>query len=145
MPRAGPYLFPCESAKLPSEMKMLRKWWKPTLAIIVSLIALQAGVLLLVRTSRVHGYLVAQLARAFGRPVEVGTFDVQILPRPQLDANNVTVGEDPGFGYGYFFRAERLSAGLRWWGLLRGHFEFGTMSLSKPSLILVRNAEGRWN
>jgi uncharacterized protein involved in outer membrane biogenesis len=126
-------------------MKMLRKWWKPALAIIVSLVALQAGVLLLVRTSRVHGYLVAQLARAFGRPVEVGTFDVRILPRPQLDANNVTVGEDPGFGYEYFLRAERLSAGLRWWGLLQGHFEFGTMSLSQPSLILVRNAEGRWN
>jgi len=75
----------------------------------------------------------------------VGNFDVQILPSPQLDANNVTVGEDPVFGYEYFLRAERLSAGLRWMGFLRGHFEFGTMSLSKPSLILVRNAEGRWN
>jgi len=126
-------------------MKTLRKWWKPALAIVLSVIALQAGVSLLVRTSRVHGYLVAQLARAFGRPVEVATFDVRILPSPQLDANNVTVGEDPGFGYEYFLRAERLSAGLRWWGFLRGHFEFGTMSLSKPSLILVRNAEGRWN
>jgi uncharacterized protein involved in outer membrane biogenesis len=126
-------------------MKMLRKWGRPALAIIVSLIVVQAGVLLLVRTSRVHGYLVAQLARAFGRPVEVETFDVRILPSPQLDANNVTVGEDPGFGYEYFLRAQRLSAGLRWLGLLRGHFEFGTMSLSQPSLILVRNAEGRWN
>jgi len=105
-------------------MKTLRKWWKPALAIVVSVIALQAGVSLLVRTSRVHGYLVAQLARAFGRPVEVGNFDVQILPSPQLDANNVTVGEDPGFGYEYFLRAERLSAGLRWMGFLRGHFEF---------------------
>jgi hypothetical protein len=38
-----------------------------------------------------------------------------------------------------------MSAGLRWFGLLRGHFEFGTLSLSKPSLILVRNGEGRWN
>src|SRR5260370_25604690 len=38
-----------------------------------------------------------------------------------------------------------MGAGLRWMGLLRGHFEFGTMSLGKPSLILVRNAEGRWN
>jgi len=95
-------------------MKTLRKWWKPALAIVLAVIALQAGVSLLVRTSRVHGYLVAQLARAFGRPVEVATFDVRILPSPQLDANNVTVGEDPGFGYEYFLRAERLSAGLRW-------------------------------
>ena len=126
-------------------MKKPRKWWKPALAIMVLLIALQAAVSLLVRTHRVHGYLVAQLERAFGRPVEVGSFDVRILPSPQLDADSVTVGEDPAFGYEYFLRAEHLSAGLRWMGLLRGHFEFGTMSISKPSLILVRNAEGRWN
>src|SRR5205823_2895642 len=63
----------------------------------------------------------------------------------QLLANGVTVGEDPAFGYEYFLRAEHLSAGLRWTGLLRGHFEFGTLSFSRPSLILVRNYQGQWN
>jgi hypothetical protein len=126
-------------------MKMLREWWKPALTIVLLSVALQAGVSLTVRTHRVHAYLVGQLERAFGRSVEVGNFDVQILPRLQLDADGVTVGEDPAFGYEYFLRAEHLSAGLRWMGLLRGHFEFGTMTLSKPSLILVRNGEGRWN
>jgi hypothetical protein len=53
-------------------MKTLRKWWKLALAIVVLLIAAQAGVSLLVRTHHVHGYLVAHLERAFGRPVEVG-------------------------------------------------------------------------
>jgi hypothetical protein len=139
------YLFPYESAKLPSEMKVPRKWWKTTLAILVLLIALQAGVSLLARTHRLHGYLVAQLEKAFGRPVDVESFDVRILPSPQLEADSVTVGEDPAFGYEYFLRAEHLSARLRWMGLLHGHFEFGTISVSRPSLILVRNAEGRWN
>jgi len=124
---------------------MLRKWWKRALALVASLVALQVAVSLLARTHRVHGYLVAHLERAFGRPVEVESFDVRILPILRLDANGVTVGEDQAFGYEYFLRAEHLSAGLRWIGLLRGHFEFGTMSLSKPSLVLVRNAEGRWN
>jgi uncharacterized protein involved in outer membrane biogenesis len=126
-------------------MNKLQKWWKRALAIAVILIALQAGVSLLARTHRVHSYLVAQLERAFGRQVEVLSFNVRILPSLQLDANGVTVGEDPAFGHEYFLHAERLSAGLRWMGLLRGHFEFGTMSLNRPSLILVRNAEGRWN
>src|SRR5438046_7944919 len=49
------------------------------------------------------------------------------------------------FGYEYFLRAEHLSAGLRWTGLLRGHFEFGTLSFSRPSLILVRNYQGQRN
>ena len=126
-------------------MTKLQKWWKPTLAIVVFIVGLQLAVSFLARTHRVHAYLVAHLERAFGRQVEVASFDARILPSPQLDANGVTVGEDPSFGHEYFLRADHLSAGLRWMGLLRGHFEFGTMALNKPSLILVRNSEGRWN
>ena len=126
-------------------MTKLKKWWKPGLAIILLVVVLRVGVSLVVRTHRVHAYLEAHLEKAFGRPVEVGGFDARILPSPQLYASRVTVGEDPAFGYEYFLRAEHMSASLRWRGLLRGHFEFGTMSLSKPSLVLVRNSEGRWN
>jgi AsmA family/AsmA-like C-terminal region len=126
-------------------MKKPRKWWKLALTIAALVVAMQIGVSLLVRTHRMHTYLTAQLEMAFGRPVEVGRFAVQLLPAPRLDAEQVSVGEDPAFGNEYFLRADNLSAGLRWTGLLRGHFEFGTLSLSRPSLILVRNNQGRWN
>lgn len=124
---------------------MLRKWWRPALAILALVLGAQIGVSLLVRTRSVHAYLTACLERAFGRPVEVRHFGVKILPSPRLDAEAVTVWEDPEFGNEYFLRAENLSAGLRWTGLLLGRFEFGTLSLTRPSLILVRDAEGRWN
>lgn len=123
----------------------LRKWWKAGLAFVLLVAAMQVGVSLLVRTHRMHAYLVAHLERAFGRPVEVGSFGARIFPGLQLYADSVTVSEAPAFGYEYFLRAEHLSANLRWRGLLRGHFEFGTLSFSKPSLILVRNFQGRWN
>lgn len=126
-------------------MGKLRKWWKAGLATVLAVVGLQVAVSFLVRTHRVHAYLTAHLERAFGRPVEVSSFAARIFPSPQLYAYGVTVGEDPGFGYEYFLRAEHLSAGLRWRGLLGGHFEFGTLSFSRPSLILVRNFEGRWN
>jgi AsmA-like protein len=126
-------------------MKMLRRWWKLALTIVALLVATQIGVSLLVRTHRMHAYLTAQLEKAFGRPVEVGHFAVQFLPTPRLYAEQVSVGEDSAFGNEYFLRADNLSAGLRWTGLLRGHFEFGTLSLGRPSLILVRNNQGRWN
>ncbi len=113
--------------------------------VVVLLVAAQAGVSLLARTHRMHGYLIAHLERAFGRPVEVRRFSVRILPIPEVDAEGVTIGENPAFGNEYFLRAENMAASLRWMGLLRGHFEFGTMSLTRPSLILVRNAQGRWN
>ncbi|HXJ06857.1 MAG TPA: AsmA family protein [Candidatus Acidoferrum sp.] len=126
-------------------MKRMRKLWNPALTIVVLLVALQICVSLLVRTHRMRAYLTSQLETAFGRPVEVRNFSVQLLPAPQLDAEQVTVGENPAFGYEYFLRADALSARLRWTGLLRGHFEFGTLSLTRPSLILVRNSQGRWN
>jgi AsmA family len=126
-------------------MNRLRKWWRLALVLVAVVIASQVGVSLLARTHRVHTYLVEHLERAFGRRVEVRHFNVLLLPSPRLDADQVTIGEDPAFGNEYFLRAEHLTAGLRWTGLLRGHFEFGTLSLSRPSLILVRNGEGRWN
>jgi hypothetical protein len=126
-------------------MNRLRKWWKPAMAAVAMVVVLQTGVSLLVRTHRVHRYLVAHLERAFGRPVEVGHFNLLLLPSPRLDAERVTIGEEPAFGREYFLRAEYLTAGLRWTGLLSGHFQFGTLSLGRPSLILVRNKEGRWN
>ena len=126
-------------------MNHLRKWWKTGASVVAAVIALQLAASFLVRTHRMHAYLVAHLERAFGRPVQVETFGARIFPKPQLYAAGVTVGEDPAFGYEYFLRAEYLSAGLRWTGLLRGHFEFGTLSFSRPSLILVRNDQGQWN
>lgn len=126
-------------------MSKLRKWWKTGAAVAAALIALQLAVSFLVRTQRMHTYLIAHLERAFGRPVQVESFGARMFPNPQLFAEGVTVGEDPAFGYEYFLRAEHLNAGLRWSGLLRGHFEFGTLYLSRPSLILVRNSQGQWN
>ena len=126
-------------------MSKLRKWRKAGVTAVLAILVLQVAVSLIARTHRMHTYLVAHLERAFGRPVQVESFGARLFPSPQLDADGITVGEDPAFGYEYFLRAEHLSAGLRWFGLLRGHFEFGTLSFSRPSLILVRNFQGQWN
>jgi AsmA family len=126
-------------------MNRLRKWWRPALALLILLILLQVVVSLMVRTRRIHSYLVQRLERSFGRPVEVSSFNLLLLPSPRLDASRVTIGEDPAFGSEYFLRAESLTAHLHLRGLLRGHFEFGALHLNRPSLILVRNLAGRWN
>jgi AsmA family/AsmA-like C-terminal region len=126
-------------------MDRLRKWWRPALFLIALVALAQTSVSLLARTHRLHNYLVTHLERAFGRSVGVRHFTVLLLPSPVLEAEQVTIGEDPSFGNEYFLRADRLTAGLRWSGLLRGHFEFGTLSLTRPSLILVRNDQGNWN
>ncbi len=126
-------------------MNPVRKLWKWALLFVVVLVAAQLSVSFAVRTQRMHGYLAARVERAFGRPVQVSGFSAQILPIPRLEMNGITIGEDPAFGNEYFLRAESMQASLLWMGLLKGRFEFGTMSLTRPSLILVRNRGGRWN
>jgi uncharacterized protein involved in outer membrane biogenesis len=126
-------------------MALRRKWLRVAIALLALLAIGQFAAGVLVRTSWMRAYLIAHLERAFGRQVDVGQFDAQVFPSLRLDAVGVTVAEDPAFGNEYFLRAEKLSAGLRWMGLLRGNFDFGTLSLSRPSLILVRNGQGRWN
>ena len=89
--------------------------------------------------------LLARVSASFGRPVEVRHFQFNLLSGLRLEANEVTVSEDPRFGQEYFLRADQLSAGLRWSALLRGRFEFGVVSLTHPSLNLVRLRDGSWN
>jgi hypothetical protein len=126
-------------------MSRAQKYVRFFALVVLALAAAQVTASFFVKTHRARAYLLSHLQKAFGRPVDAGSFSVQILPIPQLSMDNVTIGEDPAFGHEYFLRAENMAASLRWRGLLRWHFEFGTMSFTRPSLILVRNAQGRWN
>ncbi len=89
--------------------------------------------------------MTAHLEAAFGRPVEVGSYDFSFWDGPSLEANSVRVSEDARFGNEYFLYADSISVRLRWESLLRGHIELGTLSLSHPSLNLVRDSAGDWN
>jgi hypothetical protein len=126
-------------------MPRLRTYGKWIGALIVLLVLAQLGLPFLLRTNRMRAYLLAHLEKSFGRPVEARNFSMDILPFPRVDVEGVSIDENPSFGHEYFLRADRMTANVRWLGLLRGHFDFGTISLSRPSLILVRNEQGRWN
>lgn len=126
-------------------MNAIRKWRKAALAILALVVVAQVAASVLVRTHAGREFLLRHLERAFGRPIEVRQFEASVFPRLRLDAAGISVGEDPAFGNEYFLRADNFSAALRWLGLLRGRFEFGTISFSRPSLILVRSSNRRWN
>jgi uncharacterized protein involved in outer membrane biogenesis len=126
-------------------MKNLHKRWRLAVFLVLAVVAAQICASVAAKTHRVHNFLVGQLEHSFGRHVEVDYFSVTLLPVPMLDSQRVTIGEDPSFGNEYFLRADHLTVTLRWTGLLLGRFEFGTVSLDKPSLILTRNLAGKWN
>jgi AsmA family/AsmA-like C-terminal region len=128
-----------------NRMSRVRTYGKWIVAVVVVLLLAQSASPFLFRSPRMRAYVLGHLEKSFGRPVEARGFSMNILPFPQMEVDGVSIGEDPAFGREYFLRADRMTAGVHWLGLLRGHFDFGTISLSRPSLILVRNAQGRWN
>jgi AsmA-like protein len=123
----------------------LSRWLRAILVVAVVLIALSWVFSLALRASAARRYLTAHLTASFGRPVDVSRFDFSLLDGGRIEGHSVTVAEDPRFGNEYFLRSDTLAAGLRWSALLAGQFEFGSVSLSRPSLNLVRNADGEWN
>ena len=134
---------PLEPAALPR-----RSWaWLPKLAVllIVFVWLTSIGISFLIRHTRLQQRLTGRLESAFGRHVEIGRYEFSLWAGPTLEARSVTFAEDPRFGNEYFLRAESLTVHLRWQSLLRGHMELGRVLLVRPSLNLVRNAEGNWN
>ncbi len=122
-----------------------RNWLRVILVGGVLLLAASFGFSRALRGRAARRYLIAQLSSSFGRPVDVSWFDFSLLDGAKIQAHFVSVSEDPHFGSEYFLRADTVTAGLRWTALFIGRFEFGSVSLSRPSLNLARDAEGRWN
>ena len=121
------------------------RWAKWAFLFLVSQWLLDVGISLLLQHTPLRQELTARLESAFGRPVQVGGYDFSLWGGPTLEAESVTVAEDARFGSEYFLRAESLTVRFRWRSLLRGHFELGTLSLTRPSLNIVRNSYGDWN
>jgi hypothetical protein len=134
---------PAESARV--ERPYWRRWPKIIILFLVALWIANLVISFAIQHSALHRKITARLDAAFGRSVEVGSYAFTFWGRPTLQARSVTVSEDRRFGREYFLRAESLTMSLRWQSLLRGRFEFGAISLSRPSLNLVRNPDGDWN
>ena len=121
------------------------RWLRVLLVAIALFLALDYGVSAFLRTGWLNARFTRRLEAAFGRPVEVSNYSFSLLEGPRLEANYITVGEDPRFGKEYFLRADQLAVGLRWSALLRGRVELGALSFTNPHLNLVHLPDGEWN
>jgi AsmA-like protein len=134
---------PLDSA--PVTRRSRRRWPKIIVLALIFLWLANESISIAIQHTSLNRKITARLESAFGRTVEVGSYSFSLWGRPTLEARSVVVGEDPRFGREYFLRAESLTMSVRWLSLLRGHLDFGTISLTRPSLNLVRNPDGDWN
>jgi uncharacterized protein involved in outer membrane biogenesis len=107
--------------------------------IVLGLFVLRPG------ASRLKSRIVSSISSAVGRPVDIGSVHLRLLPRPGFDLDNLVVYDDPAFGAEPMLRASEVTADLRLTSLMRGRLEISRLDLSEPSLNLVHAEGGRWN
>ena len=95
--------------------------------------------------SRLKSRIISSLSAAVGRPVDLSSAHIRLLPRPGFDLDNLVVYDDPAFGAEPMLRAGEVTADLRLTSLLRGRLEIARLVLTEPSLNLVHDSGGRWN
>lgn len=98
-----------------------------------------------VNLGRYRAYIADKMSRALERPVTFDSISLRLLPQPGFDFENFTIGDDPAYSAEPILRAEEVTAYLRISSLWRGRLELSRLSLSYPSLNLVRLNEGDWN
>ena len=89
--------------------------------------------------------ITASMSEALGRPVYVGGMQLRLLPTPGIVMTDLTVDEDPTFGYEPALHAASVVASLRLTSLWRGRLEVSRISLDEANLNIVRNAAGEWS
>jgi hypothetical protein len=114
---------------------------------IVAAAALLVMALFLLRpgASRLKSRIASSISSGVGRPVDIGSVHLRLLPRPGFDLENLVVYDDPAFGAEPMLRASEVTAVLRLTSLVRGRLEIARLDLTEPSLNLVRAEGGRWN
>ncbi len=108
-------------------------------ALILLLFLLRPGV------SRLKSRIIASLSAGVGRPVDIGSVHLRLLPQPGFDLENLVVYDDPAFGAEPMLRASEVTADLRLTSLIRGRMEIARLDLTEPSLNLTHSMSGPWN
>ena len=95
--------------------------------------------------NRYRASLQNRLADQFGRNVSLGLMHPTLVPFG-VRVDGVTIAEDSSFARGRpFARAEGLDVRLQPFALLLGRVNLRSVTLRRPSIELIRDAEGRWN
>ena len=85
------------------------------------------------------------ISGSLGRPVQMSSVELRLLPRPGFVVTNLSVAEDPAYGAEPVLHANTVTASIRLLSLLRGQMAIDSISLDEASLNLVRSSPGKWN
>ena len=121
------------------KLRSKRGWILAAGAVILALFVIRPG------AGRLKTRIENSVGTALQRRVEISYVHIHLLPTPGFDLDGFVVHDDPAFGAEPVLRAQEVTALLRLSSLVRGRMEISRLSLTEPSLNLVRRDDGRWN
>ncbi len=116
-----------------------RRWIAAAVLLLLALFFVRPGV------SRLKSRIISSISAGVGRPVDIGSVHVRVLPRPGFEIENLVIYDDPMFGAEPMLRASEVTADLRIISLLKGRIDVARLDLTEPSFNLVHRAQGDWN
>jgi AsmA protein len=113
------------------------------LAVVVVLIVLIAPSL--IRVDRYRPQIEARLKEKLGRDVKLGALKLRVIPLA-VSSDSIMIGESAQFTSSRpFATANDVKADVQLFSLLSGKPVFDSLSMSRPSIELIRDAKGVWN
>jgi AsmA protein len=113
--------------------------------VVVVVIVLAVGVLVATfNPNDYRGTIQAKLEQQLGRNVGLGNMSLGLFPL-RFRVANLSISEDPKFGGATFVQTQELSVSVKLLPLLSKSVEVDSLTLERPSVELVKNAQGVWN
>src|SRR5690348_4355993 len=118
------------------------------IAILVIIVIVVVAVAIFASTfdvNRYHGVIQSELEQRLDRKVALGNMNLGIFP-PRFRVQNLTIADDPNFDkVKPFLRAQELDVSVKLLPLLHKSVEINSLNLQRPSVELIKNAQGVWN
>ncbi len=99
----------------------------------------------LIGIGRYKNRIAGLLSASLGRPVRISSVELRLLPWPGFAMTDLSVAEDPAYGWEPVLHADTVRADIRLLPLWRGRIEIGSIHVDDASLNLVRAGRGKWN
>ena len=115
------------------------------IGIVVAVIAIAVGVFVATfNPNDYRGTIQSKLELQLDRKVTLGNMELGLFPL-RFRVFNLGIAEDPKFGSRNFIQTQELSVSVKLLPLLSKSVQVDSLSLDRPSVELIKNAQGVWN
>ena len=115
------------------------------IGIVVVVIIIVVGVLFATfNPNDYRGTIQTELEQQLNRKVGLGNMSLGLFPL-RFKVADLSIADDPKFSNSAFIQTQQLSVSVKLLPLLSKSVEVDSLSLERPSVQLIKNAQGVWN